>query len=177
MLLVAAPADAAKRHPCNPPHSRTTFDNGTIRLYSLGDSEYVCGWKSRKRRRVVTSRPAQGVIEDVAAYEVAGRFFLYDTDRCKGSACRHGKIELIDIRSGIRHKPVLSVLPPAWVLTPAGTIGYVTSPPRTVYSLPLGAPQPDQLDAGDDIDRQSLAFAGHTLYWTKAGEPRSAQIP
>jgi hypothetical protein len=66
-------------------------------------------------------------------------------------------------------------------LSSAGAIAYLSDQsqgaPRAVYVLTLGAAQPQQIDIGEDIDPTSLALAGHTLYWTKAGQPRSAQIP
>jgi hypothetical protein len=186
LLLAAAPADArkARRHPCNPRHSTTEFDNGTLRLFFVrkgeGYSEYVCGWQSRKRFFLSASHPPDNT-EEVRLYAAAGRFFAYFTQPCTKAFCNPGTVGLIDIRSGRRRNPPVDE-PAALALTPAGTIGYSTEPgigpaSRGIYVLALGAPQPEQLDAGADIDPQSLALAGHTLYWTRAGEPRSTQIP
>jgi hypothetical protein len=186
-LVAAAPTDARKKpDPCRPKHASTVFDNGTVRYFHVslaeGVSEYLCVWSSR-RRFFLTHSDIPEENNEVRDFATRGRFFLYVTKRCTKEFCNPGTVGLINFRSGTRKRlPIPD--PASMVLTAAGSVAYTTDPPvssaspgRGVYLLRRSSGQPEQLDAGDDIDPRSLALAGHTLYWTRAGQPRSAYVP
>jgi hypothetical protein len=187
VAVVSAPAaDARKRQdPCRPKHATTLFANDAVRFFYVtwanGRSEYLCARSSRRRFFLTYSATPEND-NDVTDFRASGRFFLYVTNQCTKEFCNPGKVGLIDVKSGVRRK--LPVPQPAAIeLTSTGTVAYTTEPPvgisepRAVYVLPRSAAQPQELDAGDDLDAQSLALAGHTLYWTRGGHPQSAPIP
>jgi hypothetical protein len=185
-VLPTRAADGRKpQDPCRPKHATTLFANDAIRFFYVswpdGRSEYLCARSSRRRFFLTYSATPEND-NDVTDFRANGRFFLYATNQCTKAFCNPGKVGLIDVTSGARRKlPVPQ--PAAMELTSTGTVAYTTEPPvgisepRAVYVLPRSAAQPQQLDAGDDLDAQSLALAGHTLYWTRGGQPQSAQIP
>jgi hypothetical protein len=188
VLVPTSLADARKRRdPCRPKHSTTLFANDTIRLFDVpkgddGKSEYVCSWASRRRFFLTHSDAAEDVNE-VRNFETSGRFFLYVTYTCTKEFCNYGEVGLIDLRAGTRRRPSLPD-PSEIALTDTGTVVYTTDPPVSslpnppgVYVLARSASQPEPLDAGDDLDPRSLALAGHTVYWTRGGQPHSARVP
>ena len=184
-LLVAAPADAVKkRDPCRPKHAATEFVNRKFRIFIVptrdGDAEYLCVWRTRRRFKLAEGSGRDATGDYLNGFQTAGKFFLYATANIGGPDSQ-GRIWLLNFRTGKLTDPRFNAFPYATLLTAAGTVAYTTDPsrgaPRAVYVLPLDASQPQQLDAGDDIDPLSLALAGHTLYWTKAGQAYSAQIP
>jgi hypothetical protein len=188
VLFVAAPsADARKkRDPCRPGHATTEFDNGTFRIFSVPapdqqDAEYLCVWKSRKRFKLAEGSGGDASGDYLNGFVTAGKFLLYATAPNGKIDLGRGEIKMLDFRSGKRSRPAFGAWPVDWELSRKGTIAYTTDEsqgaPRGVYELPLGAAGPDQLDLGEDIDPMSLALAGHTLYWTRAGQAQSAQIP
>ena len=185
-LLLAGPAQGRKKHdPCRPKHATTEFDNGRIRLYLVptedGNAEYLCVWRTRKRFKLAEGSGQDATGDEVNGFLTTGRFFLYVASPIGRPEFGRGTVKLLDFRSGRRRVPPLNAWPVDWALSGSGTIAYTTDPsqgaPRAVYALPLDAAQPEQLDVGEDIDPSSLVRWGHTLYWSRGGETRSAQIP
>ena len=185
-LLVVPAADARKntRDACRPKHATTEFANRRFRVFSVptrdGDAEYLCVWRTRKRFKLAEGSGEDATGDYLNGFQSAGKFFLYATAPLGGSDSL-GRIRLLNFRTGRLRDPAFNAFPYATLLTSAGTVAYTTDPargaPRAVYALPLDARAPQQLDAGEDIDPGSLARAGHTLYWTKAGQAYSAQMP
>lgn len=61
-------------------------------------------------------------------------------------------------------------------MTASGAVAWI----RSVDGIPevrkLDSGGENVMDTGTDIDPESLAVSGTTLYWTKAGGPRSAVL-
>jgi hypothetical protein len=159
------------------PHDSVAFENSY--------RAYACYTPSRKVRRLGSfsrSNPVPVGTFGVYDFVVNGRFVAYDEVFCdRDAACRGPGIQVLDARTGRKRSsartPSRRELITGLVLARDGSVAWVR--PRIDTQVDVMKLDPSGevlLDSGTDIDRDSLALGSHTVYWTRAGVPRSAPI-
>lgn len=187
--LSAAPAQA-RVHSCAVPHSKTLFENTRARVFTR-----TYGADRDVRTQVCRKSAGHhiGLAQDVGdlsrrrvrLVSGVGGWLAYAVTQEGGSPTTTGEACRFKIAAGQRHCTAGLVVHGVGV-TRAGTLAWLANSGVdsggepfccSVYRLDAGAKQPDLLDSGGDIEADSFAVSAHRAYWTKAGEPRSAQLP
>ena len=187
-LVVAAPADAAKRRPCAIRGSETVEVTDRARLYVVRrpgvSAYYACLYRSERRIRLVAEEG-----HSAAHLRVSGRFLVYLVVQDTSKVGTH-ELKRLDLRSGGRvtvagfgHTQEGIDALEDLVLTRRGAVAWIRNvwyggepPRRSVGSY--RANRHTVLDPGPNVDAGSVAVtaSGGRLYWTNGGEPRSARL-
>jgi hypothetical protein len=146
---------------------------------------YACYLPTRKVRRLgtfATSNPHVLGTFGVYNFVVRGRLVAFDDVYCdREDACRGRGIVVMDVRTGRERTGSrtkrLNLLITDLVLKPNASVAWIRE--RVDGSVEVrkrDAGGDALLESGTDIERGSLALAGGTIYWTRAGTPRSAPL-
>jgi hypothetical protein len=196
VVIAAVCAGAARgahvrRSTCWPPHTRTLVATSRARVFStrqvVQHAHRTYGCLFSRARAYAFSLPDFPI--GFAPIALAGGFVAYgDYSDCAASFCDPNSVVVQDLRNGrVRFVdgPEIRVAHVSrLVLTAAGSVAWIASvydangevvPGVQVVKAEYGV-KPVVLDSGPDIDAHSLALGGSTLYWTKAGTPRSASL-
>ncbi len=196
--MVAAGATAAagraagKGSSCSPPGSKVIAATAKARVFQtrlMRDTRVRATYGCLLSRK----RPVRFVVPDFpTGYDhirLAGRFVAYAAySDCAADYCDPNNVMLQDLRTGkltfadgsdLEVANVTSLVlrangSAAWIQTSYSKIGE-SLPGFTVAKAGYGQPAV-VLATGTDIDPGSLALAGKTLYWTKAGVAASAML-
>jgi hypothetical protein len=180
-----APAEAAKHRGCAEPGSETQAADARARVFysPRKDAYFGCLRRTGRRREI----PYQGV-DDIYITALTSPFVVYDAPN-EGSAAYVVDVYRFDLRTG-RDRKVTSFGEFAGqgsrlhelLLTRAGTVVWARErfgseqDGRLVEKF--GDGRESTLDPGPTVDAGSLALSisGRRVYWTNAGEPRSARL-
>ena len=168
--------------------SGTLYDDHEVRVFTRelpdGRTRTVACSRLNGHRSRLAQDQSDTLLRYVAHISAPGRWLgfsrvTYDSGGSGAAAC------IVRIRDGKHH-----CTPNAGVLglgaTRAGSLAWLAldgyDPDGngiccTVFKRDAGTNHVTKLDSGADIERDSFAVAGHRAYWTKAGQPQSAQLP
>ncbi len=187
-LLAAAPAEAAKRKPCAAAGSKTVradTHGRAFRVRRQGTRKYyACLYRSWRRVRIA---PDPG--DYVTNLGLASPFVVFLSEQPTSQIASH-ELKRVDIRSGAtvtvawfgHHYEGINALEDL-VPTRRGTVAWIRNhwlggeqPRRSVGKFEAGSQS--TVDPGPDVGTGSLAVtrSGDRLYWTNAGEARSAPL-
>jgi hypothetical protein len=189
-LVAIVPAQAAKQKRPKPCVSRNALhQNDHVVLqerYRAGDDEYdviACHRKTRRRKDIAT------FVDQVSSADppppvfwLAGRFVAAHAFNCPpgGFPCR-GYIIVTDLRTGrFRRTPDTGGPVRDLVLTDRGRLAYIRSTsgspgdPNVQVVEFTATDTINMLDAGQNIDPDSLASDDRHIYWLRDGQPRFA---
>lgn len=185
VAAVALPDARSARTPACPTTGVTIAANEHVRVYRRGSSRsytaYACATKTGRVRKLGAFDIEEG---GARLFRLAGTRVAFDDLSCGGgSAGCIGGVYVVEVRSGVRRGAANASgtgIARDLEVTRAGAIAWTRAPAS-------GAPDPGELrkldadgevvlDAGSDLDKESLAVSGSTLYWTRGGAPRSAQL-
>jgi hypothetical protein len=181
--LAPAQGDSAKRG-CDARRGATLAANEQVRVYRVGGRRQFAAYGCFQRTGKVVYLGGQVVGEpphESPAFDflLSGRFVAVDNVVCEPDACR-GPMTVHDLRTGAvrnsRRVDGAGGVSQSWVLKRNGAIAWTRVLDGTFEVVKLDRDGEAVIDQGDDVDVQSLALAGSTLYWTKAGVPRTAQL-
>ena len=176
----AGVAEAAKK-PCQRKGSHTLASSSKVRIYEVGDVDRTvvgCLRSTNKRKAVAAYTSCDCSVSD----EPTPRIWL---NREAVAVNRYGcpppglegdcggTVASFDLRQRVKRygEDVPKGFVAQLVLKPNGSFAYIAADTvRKADSSGTG-----QLDAGP-VEAGSLARAGSTVYWTKAGQPFSAQL-
>lgn len=180
VLLLADESRSGSKSRCS--FSGTTITaNKTGVVYRRGSAReydaYVCVFSSARTR-------ALGSFDEIGAgvygFRLAGRFLAYDHLDCLRESC-DGEVRVLDLGTGKTRKSAPTQpgggLATDLELTSTGAVAWiraVTGPGTELKAMDRAGER--VLDSGSEIDRASLAVSGSTLYWTRAGAPKSAAL-
>lgn len=199
VLATVPGAHAAASRPCAMKGSKTLAASEHARVYRTphdadGDRDVVGCLYRTGRRRILGSGGSEfnpiAAETYVGRVRLAGRFVAF-SDHITGRWGQGFTIEVVDLRSGKRRT--------AWGIPPRRDSGqsadvesivlrkngsaawmYVfrASPEATLerFVAKLDGDGQARLAEGADIEPGSLALANATVYWTQAGQPRSAPL-
>jgi hypothetical protein len=188
IAVMSVNADArAAPDACARAHSRTIAASAQVRVYDAGRraqfARFACSLKTRRVSYLGRGNldiAGSGIQNETAAGNFAG-YQAARCDRLEGD-CRRSDVRVIDARTGkIARSPRLGIGAiglAGLALRGDGALAYVTAVSMgmsTVYEVHRFAGGSDTvLDTGPDVDPLSLALGSSTVYWTRAGIPRSA---
>jgi hypothetical protein len=192
---VAAAGPVRKRPTCFPEHSRTVASTKDVRVFSVithprdeGEVAYAtvtygCLLRRKRPLKLGSVDPKTLVIQGhrIAFYT----WWRYSAEHCYGEA----GVSDLDTRSSRRFRERDNANAPVRIaLGVGGTMAFALPLDNSCRLYGNGSPPPQwevrtygptglqRLDVSPDIDPNSIAVAGHWLYWMRAGEPRSARI-
>jgi hypothetical protein len=189
IYTLPATAAAKKKRTCNPRHSSTVAANTKLRIFrrtvKSGDTLFFgCAYKTRRPFRLPSNEPG---VDGYGPFALSGRFVAFGYYPSCGTCVdednfvwvfnafkRKGRQLLLDDNDDGKVTRITDI-----EVNRTGSVGWISrdlkSPASVLVQKAEGsATTPTLLDSGPDIERQSLASSGTTLYWTKAGAPRSA---
>lgn len=168
---------------CRADDSSTLLASARARVYRRRERLYGCLFRSRERRVL-------GVRHNLGLMKTAGRFVAFSYRTCSSGGGCNSDVYLSDLSEPARMYHRRHVFGPSdvtdLVLRATGTVAVIADFAATVFDPPGTPPrreiwkvrngQRTQLDSGIGIASGSLALRNATLYWTKDGQPRSAQL-
>ena len=194
VLLVVQDAHGAGRHHgrCFPPRSQTVFRDTRVRVFTrVSDDDpdvartVACVLADGRRYKLAEDGVDLSHTERVGRVSVVGRWLGYAVTYGEHTSFDRGWPCALSLRTGRRRcgggLPVLGM-----GISRAGSLAWLTFEGVSsggdpycceVYEWDAGAEDPVTLDQGPDINRDSFAVGGRFVYWTDAGEPRSAMMP
>ena len=161
---------------------RTIVANSQARVYKANfkDGEYMVFACLRRPHRTVYLGRHEFEPIGVTTVRLRGPSVAYERVNCDKSACTGG-IRARNLRTGtVRTSPIPAgaTLATEIVVSSGGAVVWTrTLQTQIVEVRALGAGGEQLLDSGTDVNPQSLALAGSTVYWTKAGVAQSAVLP
>jgi hypothetical protein len=185
LVAVTLPEARSARKPTCPTAGVTIAANEHVRVYRRGSSSsytaYACATKTGRVRKLGTFDREEG---GARLFRIAGTRVAFDDLSCGGgSAGCIGAVRVVEVRSGARRAAANASgtgIARDLELTRTGAIAWTRAPasgqPDAGELRKLDADGEAVLDAGPDLDKESLAVSGSTLYWTRGGMPRSAQL-
>jgi hypothetical protein len=128
------------------------------------------------------------IADGVYNVAVSGKYVSFGVQACGTKTvedCRRSYVRVLDVLSGKTWRTpgvgVRGVTAVDLVVRRNGTVAYLA-----LFQAASGGPtyvlrrfdrtNVTDIDSGPDLVRGSLALAGATLYWTKGGQPHSAQL-
>jgi hypothetical protein len=196
VLATAPGANAAASRPCAMKGSKTIAASEHARVFrtrpNADGATDVMGCLYRVGRRHYLGDGGTGILDEtwVGHFRLAGRFVAF-SDEIGGRYGAGFNIVVVDLRTGKR-RTAYSVPPrrdsgqtasvESIVLRKNGSAAWMylfgASPDDTPerFVAKLDSDGEVRLAHGVDIESGSLALARRTVYWTQAGEPRSAQL-
>lgn len=189
---VAAASAKAKARRLTCASGRTWLADSGTRIFSLTIDEivwdyYGCTGRQQRPRKLVAEEPDSGTLVGQLAF--AGRFAAYDQLSCGREGSCSGTVGVVDLRSGRRRTvaatrysvDAVSTVDPASALIVGGGgsaawIRPVGGGSAEVVVWEAGQ-APLVVDTVPAADGRSLAVAAGVVYWTNAGQPRSAPLP
>ena len=184
-VAIALPEARSARTPACPTTGVTIAANEHIRVYRRGSSKsytaYACATKTGRVRKLGSFDLEGG---GARLFRIAGTRVAFDDLDCSGgSAGCIGAVRVVDVKSGARRAAGNATgtgIARDLELTRTGAVAWTRAPasgqPDPGEVRKLDADGEVVLDAGPDLDKESLAVSGSTLYWTRGGAPRSAQL-
>jgi hypothetical protein len=192
VLLPALPAEA-KRHSCAAKHSKTAVRDRRVRIFYSdrgGLPEYrACFYRDGRRRRFTTGN------EDGLGEIRLRTPYVAWVELGSGSGTTFETLYSGNLRTG-RSRELASFYAPqgpygrdlrGLVLSETGSVAWISDSyglgpdnqqHHDVAVLKRDADGRGTLDPGPTVDPDSLALSrsGRRVYWTNAGEPRSARL-
>jgi hypothetical protein len=160
----------------------TIAANAGVRVYRIGPRDgytaYACALRSGRRVALGPFDADQG---GARAFRLAGRYVAYEEYTCDRRC--GGRIVVFD---ALRRRVARAIPTPSFALavtdlevTPRGSVSWIrqiaaTQTEREVRRADASGEAP--LDRGPDIEPGSLARSSSRVYWTKAGQPASAEF-
>jgi hypothetical protein len=189
-----ASASAAKaKRTCYPAHSTTLAASKSVRVYQTRGVSRDTKTHATYGCLLTAKRPHRFVVLDFPmGFEhitIAGRFVAYAAySDCAADYCNPNAVMVHDLKTGRRtfaegsRVAVANVSDlvlrsdgsVAWIETSFDDNGSILQGFDVVAGGPGRAPV--VLDSGADVAPGSLALAGRTVYWTRAGEAHSASL-
>lgn len=187
--VTAAPADAAHADRCYKAHSKTLTATKDVRVYwphaGVFDRLYACAIRTGKSRSLGPTNlgdEGNGVLNPT----IGGRYVAFEVSICDRDVdCRRSELRVMDALTGTTRRTQRFGIGAAGVTdlvvrangTAAFLEAFQTETGTTTYELRrFDGTTSSVLDSGPGLVNGSLALAGATLYWTKDGQPRSAQL-
>ena len=197
LILVPLPGTAtargATRAQCAPRGAETVLRTARVELVhrtdERRDEERTWGCMApRWKRFLILADPClsdHGCLGLPPHLVAAGKYVGFQAPGCLRSECG-STVGVVSLRTGRRSEtPNTGFGSTGPVVTTRGTIAWVDvgeypqggrfAPGKRVRAMAFGGPVAT-LDEGEEIEPESLALGGSTLYWTKAGAPRSAGL-
>jgi hypothetical protein len=178
--------------------SKTVMATTGARLFTRTDPRndsllvYACLYARNRRFLLSTADASPGGSGDATRLPaLAGRYVAYvrshfdDAERYNPQFRGFpDEVVALDLSTGARRRsPAATGGSPSakatdLVLSSTGSFAWIGSGPagNEVHRLNAGEAADTVVDSGSDVQAGSLALAGSTLYWTKAGRPVSAPI-
>jgi hypothetical protein len=195
--LALAPAAEAKRPSCYGHGWMTVVQSPKVRIFykyapdgAIGAYYYGCLRRTGKRTFLTDSSTEQVYSNGPSIFRLHGALVAWAESSCGSDDCNTAAFT-VDLRS---RKPIRSFVESRQdvdsaitdlKLAASGSFGVVQvdtsntdrSTPPIYDIIGVTAAGSTLLDSGEDIDASSLAIGGPWLYWTRAGQPHSAQLP
>jgi hypothetical protein len=194
-LLATTPAQAAEQKrpkPC--PTGNTLHQNDHVVLkvrrrankWPAVFDVIACHRKTRRRKDIATYSEQLSIADPGApVFWLAGRFVAAHAFYCPppgGPTC-NGYIIVTDLRTGrFRRTPDTGGRVRGLVLTSGGRLAYIRtatnspSDPNLQVVVLTANKTTSVLDAGENIDPDSLASDGRRVYWLRDGQPQFAPL-
>jgi hypothetical protein len=145
-----------------------------------GYEAYGCDRRSRRISRLGTYDAVNGT--GPRSFRLSGRFAAWDRLVCiKLDEC-HAQVGVADLRTGRKRSSTRTVEGATEAtdleVTKAGHVAWIrrVGDTPTLEIRTLDSNGETAIDSGSDIDNDSLAVSGNTLYWLRGGAPRSAEL-
>ena len=161
---------------------RTIAANGQARVYraNFDNGDYKVFACLRRPRRTVYLGSHHVMSVGVRTVRLTGPSVAYERLDCNKGTCTGG-IRVRNLRTGtVRTNPIPAGTAVATeiVVSSSGAVAWTRKLQAQIVEVrALGAGGERLLDSGTDVDPESLALAGSTVYWTKAGIAQSAVLP
>lgn len=190
-VSVASPAEAQKRPTCDPEGARTLAAKGPIRIFEVRrrPGRKLAGYYACMAGRRPVSIPGYLTLDaGVGAFQIVGDRVGYVFDDCdRYSAGQQGctaEVVVVDARTRRVRRSVIADHGGAGslVLSQSGTAALMVGQhsgerPNPARLLLMRDTTLEEIDSGNDLDTSSLALGGRTLYWLKAGQPKTLELP
>lgn len=186
VLAAWAPAEAGARDPsarCYPRDVRGLASGVRARVFhrDLEDGDYViyaCDLISGRRTRIGEGTFRDG--DSVGSIRFAGRIVGFVGGSCvglMGTPCT-SSIETVDVRTRRRLSTGVEAEVTDFLVSPTGAAAWIEREGGVHRAKAISAGHTaTELDSGPALEPGSLALSsGGRLYWTNAGEARSAQL-
>jgi hypothetical protein len=195
--LVPATAEAAKRPSCYRYGGTTEVQSPKVRIffkyheYDDGARYYGCLRHVGKRVFLDDASTSQTYGSGPDLFRLHGRLVAWTGSACGLEVCSLYSLTVdLQSRKKIRSYAYgpqdVDSYPVDLQLAPSGSFGLMQAArpnpqlqpgvPYTYSVISVTAEGSTVLDSGMDIDKSSLAIGGRWLYWTRAGQPRSAEL-
>ena len=196
-LALAAPTRAAKRQSCYRIGGTTVVQSPKVRVFykwipdGLPEERHYYGCLRRTGKRMFLTEAYTDQLDGTGPdfFRLHGALVAWAEGFCGSEDCNPAAFT-VDLRSrktirsyGDDRRDVDSYILDLQV-APSGSLGLMqldrqnpnAEGPRKYNVISVTASGSTLLDSGDDIDGSSLALGGSWLYWTRAGQPRSASL-
>lgn len=192
-LAAAPPAAQARPHDCATT-GHTVLANGKARVYRVGNTYggeyYGCLYGSERRKLLGDYSFSSNNQLDTGFFRLRGRRVGYANLDFPGEGIEGWEAEVVDLRTRrVTRRSNANGGLDDLRLTGSGSLALLSDDgsstiggdgiPNKVHAYTVAKLEQDGrtlLDRGKSIDPDSLAVASHRVYWTHAGEPRSAGI-
>jgi hypothetical protein len=195
--VLAAPAHAAKRPSCYRYGGTTVVQSPKVRIflkhdaYDDGARYYGCLRRVGKRMYLDQAETSQTYGSGPDLFRLHGRLVAWTGGACGLEVCSLYSLTVdLQLRKKIRSYAYgpqdVDSYPVDLQLAPSGSFGLMQAArpdpqlqpgvPYTYSVISVTAEGSRVLDSGVDIDKSSLAIGGRWLYWTRAEQPRSAEL-
>ena len=185
LALGAPPAAARKESTCARKGSDTITATKTVRIFRAAGDGDVFGCAYGRRPVLLNQFESETTAAD--RFAVAGTRVGYAVQSCdRYSSSADGcqvDINVADlrarrVRAAASYPGVGGIV--SLVLSRSGSLGFLLAAQQSSVvqvGVVRGAAPAEIVDEGDDVDPRSLALGGRTLFWTKAGRPKSLDLP
>jgi hypothetical protein len=174
--------------PCDAGGPGTIYDDHEVRVFEKEQEadvrSVICSHINGHRYRVA-HYSLDGLSRSIDIVSAPGRWVGYSVLKVEADAALSGKACVLRLKDGERHcTSGLQVL--SLDATRKGSVAWLAYDRRdpvngliccAVYEREQDADKAVKLDSGPDIEKSSFAVGGTRIYWTKAGQPKSATMP
>ena len=161
----------------------TVAANSRAEVVRDGRSDYTAYGCHRRPRRL--TRIGRYDIFDATgprSFRLSGRFVAWDYLACNKTVDCQARVGVADLRTGKKRGTNLTSFGALAAtdreVTPTGAAAWIRAAgaSTTLEVRKFDAAGESLLDSGTDIEPDSLAVSGSTVYWTRAGQPKSAPL-
>jgi hypothetical protein len=188
VLTPAGTAEARKESTCARKDSDTILATKTVRVFRAAGDGDVFGCAYGRRPVLLSQFESETTAAD--AFAVAGDRVAYAIVTCDRYSSGTDGCQVEMYRADLRARRVRIAASydraggiTSLVLSRSGSIAFLLAAQRSpVVTTParvgvVRGTTPEIAGVGDLIDPRSFALGGRTLFWTKAGRPRTLELP